>query len=62
MQNSMVIFTFSVSTGNTFLGKFGPKNENCQFKRKFGTKTNLNYAEFIDDVQFSVFDRKYLRR
>ena len=42
MQNSMVIFTFSVSTGNTFLGKFGPKNENCQFKRKFGTKTNLN--------------------
>ena len=25
-----------------FLGKLGPKNENCQFKLKFGTWTNLN--------------------
>ena len=25
-----------------FLGKFGPKNQNCQFKLKFGTKTNSN--------------------
>ena len=23
-------------TGNTFLGKFGPKYQNCQFKLKFG--------------------------
>ena len=26
----------------SFLGKFGPKNQNCQFKLKFGTQTNSN--------------------
>ena len=26
----------------SFLGKFGPKNQNCQFKLKFGTLTNSN--------------------
>ena len=25
-------------TGNTFLGKFGPKNKNCQFELKFRTR------------------------
>ena len=25
-----------------FLDKFGPKNQNCQFRQKFVTKTNLN--------------------
>ena len=25
-----------------FWGKFGPKNQNCQFKLKFDTKTNSN--------------------
>ena len=29
---------FLFSTGNTFLGKFGPKNENCQFELKFCTR------------------------
>ena len=24
------------------MGKFGPKNQNCQFKLKFKTKTNSN--------------------
>ena len=28
---------FLFSTGNTFLGKFGPKNQNCQFELKFRT-------------------------
>ena len=25
-----------------FLDKFGQKNQNCHFKLKFGSKTNLN--------------------
>ena len=29
---------FLFSTGNTFLGKFGPKNQNCQFELKFHTR------------------------
>ena len=29
-------------SGNPFLGKFGPKNQNCQFKLKFGTFNNSN--------------------
>ena len=38
-----MVFTFSVlDQKNPFLGKYGQKNQNCQFKRKFGTKTNLN--------------------
>ena len=28
---------FLFSTGNTFLGKYGPKNQNCKFKLKFRT-------------------------
>ena len=30
-----------------FLGKFGPKNRNCQFKLKIGTKTNANMKNSI---------------
>ena len=29
---------FLFLTGNTFLGKFGPKNQNCQFELKFCTR------------------------
>ena len=42
MQNSMVLFTFSVFDRKHFLDKFDPKNQNCQFKLKFGTQTNSN--------------------
>ena len=42
MQNSMVMFTFSIFDWNYLLGKFGPKNQNGQFKLKFGTETDLN--------------------
>ena len=42
MQNSMVMFTFSIFDWNYLLVKFGPKNQNGQFKLKFGTETNLN--------------------
>ena len=38
MQNSVVMFAFSVFDWKyTFLGEFGPKNQNRQFKLKFGT-------------------------
>ena len=43
MQNSMVTFTFLFSTENVLLkDKFGPKNQNGQFKLKFDSETNFN--------------------
>ena len=42
MQNSIVMFTFLFSTRNTFMGKFGPKNQNDQFEVKLGSWTNSN--------------------
>ena len=47
-------------TGNTFLGKFDPKNQNYHLKRKFFTKTNLNMRNSMMMFTFSVFDQKYL--
>ena len=43
-----------------FLGKSGQKNQNCRFKLKFGTKTNLNKLNSMMMFFFSVFDHKYL--
>ena len=41
MQNSRVLVYFYCFRPETpFLGKFGPKNQNCHFKLKFVTKTN----------------------
>ena len=51
---------FLFSTENTFLGKSGQKNQNCQFKLKFGTKTNLNMQNSMMMSTFSVFEHKYL--
>ena len=103
MQNSMVMFTFSVFDWNypfwvkliqkikmvnlswnlvpkqiwicriqwhcsffycfipekPFLGKFGPKNQTCQFKLKFGTYTNSNMQNSMAVFNFSVSDRKH---
>ena len=42
-----------------FLEKFGPKNPNCQFKLKFGTKTDPNMENSIVTFTFSVLDLKY---
>ena len=36
-------------------GKFSPKSENCQFKLKFGTKTNSNMQNSIVVFTFSMF-------
>ena len=50
------MFTFSVlDQENPFWINLIKKNQNCQFKLKFG-----EYAEFNDDVTFSVFEHKYL--
>ena len=43
-----------------FLGKFGPKTQNYQFKLKFFTKTSSNMHNSIVIFTFSVFDWKYL--
>ena len=42
-----------------FLRKLDPKNENCQFKLKFGTKANSNMHNSILLSTFSVFDCKF---
>ena len=42
----------------TFLGKFGPTNQNYGFKLKFGTKANLNKRNSMIMFNFSGFDQK----
>ena len=42
-----------------YLGKFGPKNQNCHFKLKFGTYTNSNLQNSMVMFILSLFDRKY---
>ena len=42
-----------------FLGKFGPKNQNCHFKLKFGTYTNSNMQNSMVMFIFLVFAWKY---
>ena len=40
-----------------FLDKLGPKNQNCQFKLKIGTKTNSNMKKSMVIFTFSLFNR-----
>ena len=42
-----------------FQGKFGPKNQNCQFQLKFGTKTNSNMQSSVVVFTFCVLDWKH---
>ena len=42
-----------------FLDKLSPKNQNCQFKLKFGTNTKLYLQNSMALFTFSVLDRKY---
>ena len=55
MQNKMVIFISSFSSGNTLFVQIWSKNQNFQFKLKFGTQTNSNDGEFNGGVQFFCF-------
>ena len=50
---------FPISTTNTFLGKFDPKNQNCQFILKFGTWTNSNMQNSMAMFNFSAFYWNY---
>ena len=51
----MVLFTFSVLD---FLGKFSLKNQNYQFKLKFGSQNNSNRQNSMVLFTFSVLDAK----
>ena len=57
MQNSMVMSTFSVFDWKYFLGKFGPKNQNCQFELKFHTRLIwiCRIMQKLCGVHFSCF-------
>ena len=57
MQSSMFAFFFLPEL--TFLGKFGLKKSNYQFKSKFTTYTNANKQVAIVAFTFSVLNRKY---
>ena len=62
----MVMFTFPFSTINTHLGQIWYQIQNCQFKLKPGTKTNLNMQKsmamffcFLSELLFlGKFDPK----
>ena len=62
MQNyveNMLCSLFCFRPEKPFLDKSGQKNQTCQFKWKFGTKTNLNMQNPMMVFTFSVFGRKY---
>ena len=59
MQNSMMVFTFLFTLEIVFLGKFGPKDEDCQFKLKFSTQNNSNKQNSLMVFTFSIFEWKY---
>ena len=42
-----------------FSGNFGPENQNCQFKPKFGTKNNPTMYNSMVMFTFSALDQKY---
>ena len=53
------MFILFVLDQKYFLGKFGPNNQNRQFKLNFGTQTNFNMQNSMVMFTFSVFDWKY---
>ena len=50
---------FLFSTGNTNLGKFGPKIQICQFNVKPSSYANSNMQNLMVVFTFSVLNRKY---
>ena len=60
MQNSMVVFTFSVlGRKYPFWANLVEKVKNCQFKLKYGTLTNSKMQTSMVQFTFSVLNRKY---
>ena len=47
---------FQFLTGISFLGNFGQKNQNGQFKLKLGTSTNSNMQNTMVLFTFSVLE------
>ena len=59
-QFSVYVHFFRFRPQIPFLGKFGPKNQNCQFIPKFGTWTNSNMQHSMFSMfDFSAFDWNY---
>ena len=50
-------FCFRLET--SFLGKFGPKNQNCQFKMKFSIQTKSNMQNSMVVLIFSFLNGKH---
>ena len=59
VENCGVHF-FCFRSEKTFLGKSTQKNQNRQFKVKFGSKTNVNMQNSMLMFLVSVLDHKYL--
>ena len=60
----MVVFSFFVlDRQQLFLGKFGPKNQNCHFKLKFGNYNHFHNILGLFDVlpNFPFTTRKTMR-
>ena len=56
----MVVFTFSILDRKSLFGQiWSKKSQNCQFKLKCGTHTNLNMWNSMALFIFSVLDRKH---
>ena len=58
-NTSCYLYVVSFRPETPFLGKFGPKNQNCQFKLKFGSKTYLKMQNLMAMFTFSVLNRKH---
>ena len=58
-QNSRKVIFPLLPLKIPFFDKFIPKNQNCQFKLKFSTKSNLNMQASVVMFTFSVFDWRY---
>ena len=61
MQNSMVMFQcfFRFPSEIFFGSKLGPNVQSCQFRLKFGTKTNLNMQNSVVVSTSAVLNWKH---
>ena len=55
MQNSPFLFKLEIP----FQANLVQKAQNCHFKQKYGTKTDLNMQNSMVVLTFFVFDWKY---
>ena len=60
MQWRFSSFFFYLRPDTSLFSKFAPKNQNCQFKLKFGTQTNSNVQNAIVIFTFPFSTGKIL--